>query len=220
MISAQARARRGSRHGAAPAAVLPRGTSSQLNEFSELIREVRDATTNARRMALEAEKSGLSSFGEALVLIFEGWMGCTSYRQQIVSFASAAELGVPLVHHLERCKTLVDENGMGSLRILFWLASRRMSQTLRRQTRAPAASAPAVKQAAPVAMCADCQQLVLDPCRAGPHAGLQILEADVQKRVSVQLSVSCCKFHCVQCGETWLRRSGGQPFSGWIRIAC
>lgn len=188
-------------------------------ELSELLREVRDVTAYARRAGLEAVQSGGASYEEALGLLFEDWMRSTSRRRQIVSFASAAELGVPLGHHRERCKAFVDEAGMLSWRALFWVASRRMSQAECRRVPVPASRPAAVKADVARTPCAECRQLLLDPCRWRPHAGLQALDGDVRKRVSAHLSISCATFRCVRCGETWLRRSGGQPFSGWTRIA-
>lgn len=61
MAYAQARVGSSAPHSAVPAAAVPRRTSSRLIELSGLLREVRDATANASRMAMEAEQSGRSS---------------------------------------------------------------------------------------------------------------------------------------------------------------
>lgn len=215
MASAQAHAESIARNAGVHAASVPRRLSTEL---SELLREVHDVTAYARRTALEAVQSGGTGYEEALGLLFDGWMQSTSRRRQIVSFASAAELGVPLWHHRERCKEFVDEAGLLCWRALFWVASRRMSQAERPRVTVPAARPAAVKAIVARTPCADCRQLLLDPCRWRPHAGMQALEGDVHKHVSAHLSISCAKFRCVRCGEAWLRRSGGQPFSSWTRI--
>ncbi|EHP41367.1 hypothetical protein OR16_20312 [Cupriavidus basilensis OR16] len=111
-------------------AAVPHRLSAEL---SELLREVRDVTAYARRAGLEAVQSGGASYEESLGLLFEDWMQSTSRRRQIVSFASAADLGVPLGRHRERCKAFVDEAGMLSWRALFLVASTRMCRAERRR---------------------------------------------------------------------------------------
>lgn len=186
-------------------------------ELSELLREVRDVTAYARRTAREAVQSGGTSYEDALGLLFDGWMRCTSRRRQIICFASAAEMRVPLGHHRERCQSFIDEAGVLSWRALFWVASRRMSQAERRRVPVPAARPAAVEAEVVRTPCAQCRQLLLNPCRSRPHTGLKVLKKDVRKHTA-HLSISCAKFRCVRCGEAWRRCCGGQPFSGWTRI--
>jgi len=213
-MAAQAHVENIARHAGVHAASVPPRLSAEL---SELLREVRDVTACARRTALEAEQRGGTRYEEALGLLFDGWMRSASRQRQLICFASAAELCVPLGHHHERCKAFVDESGALSWRTLFWVASRRMSHAERCSAPVPAAPPAAVDAAG--TPCVDCRQLLLDPCRWAPHAGLEGLDKDVRKRVTAHLSISCAKFRCVRCGEAWLRCSGGQPFSGWTRIA-
>jgi len=107
---------------------VARRAPGQLSaELSELLYEVRDVTSRARRTALEIAQSGGASYEEALGQLYEAWMRSASCRRQIVSFASAAEMGVPLWHHHERCEALACQAGLPSLRALFWAASRRMN---------------------------------------------------------------------------------------------
>jgi len=137
---------------ARPGAAMSRRLSTEL---SELLHEVRDISSYARRAGLAAVQCGDTSYEEALDRLFEGWMRSTSRRRQVLCFASAAELGVLLGHHHEWCKGSVDVAGILAWRALFWVASRRMSWPERQKAPVSASLSTPVKTRKLPSPCAD-----------------------------------------------------------------
>ncbi|RDK10152.1 hypothetical protein [Cupriavidus lacunae] len=197
-----------------------------LPVLSELRQEVRSLSRHAHRLAL-AQAGGDDACRNQLAQLFERWIEDGSPRAQVICFASAAEFGLPLHRHAERCRAAAMCDGSDAVRALYWAALHRtrsrVGMTAQMEDAQGAAAQPAVvasDQVPPAAsarqLCRRCERLRLDARCANGHGALRPL-GDMQWR-SLAAGVQCQtrEHQCDTCHTRWTQhRSSADPFTAW-----
>lgn len=103
-----------------------------MERLMDVLQEVRQFSRQLQRCARESTRTAARpTYLDALRTLLVTQMDGGDARAQIVCYASAAELGVPLELETEHCR-LVMSGGLGfPLRVLFWAAHRRMNTARR-----------------------------------------------------------------------------------------
>lgn len=206
----------------APARLLP--------AMSELRREVRALSRRAHRIAL-ARASGEDDYRRQLHALFEQWVDEGAPQVQVVCFASAAEFGLPMPRHAERCCQAVMRDGSPALRALYWAAlhrtRHRVGVTAPMVDDAVAEARPAVPAAdvsvaeprigtPPRPLCRRCERLRLDARCAAGHGALRPLGEARARRVGGSAVCQTREHQCESCLTLWTaHRSAATPFTGW-----
>ncbi|AGW89663.1 hypothetical protein N234_06435 [Ralstonia pickettii DTP0602] len=202
--------------------------------LSELRQEVRALSRRAHRMALAHASDSNEAYYSHLSRLFERWIEDGAARVQVICFASAAEFGLPLHRHAERCRASAMCDGSDAVRALYWAALHRtrsrvgstaqmmdMDATVA-ATQAQPDSAGGLRKpgndpaAAPQPLCRRCERLCLDARCANGHGLLRPL-GDMHWR-SLASGVQCQtrEHQCETCKTHWTQhRSAADPFTGW-----
>ena len=203
-----------------------------LPVLSELRQEVRSLSRRAHRLALAQADGDDDACRHQLAQLFERWIEDGTPRAQVVCFASAAEFGLPLHRHAERCRAAAMCDGSDAVRALYWAAMHRtrgrVGMTAKMED-AQGAVLPAVAPAPPAAaqlrvlpaasvrpLCRRCERLRLDARCANGHGALHPL-GDMQWR-SLAAGVQCQtrEHQCDTCNTHWTQhRSAADPFTAW-----
>lgn len=191
-----------------------------LARLTSLRHEIRRASRRANALAACAGRLGSVAYRAALAEVFDDWMTHSIGQKQLVCFASAAELGVLLEQHVDRCFATAMQSEGQLLRVLYWAVMRRWDFHRRlRVAGGPCASARADlagASAGPQALCADCARLLEDPRRGTGHSRLYAISAASRRHYSLHVAVLLCEHRCSTCGARWaMSRHAGDPFVGW-----
>lgn len=192
-----------------------------LARLTSLRHEIRRASRRANALAACAGRLGSDAYRAALVEVFDDWMTNSVGQRQLVCFASAAELGVLLEQHVERCFATAMQSEGQLLRVLYWAVMRRWDfyGRLRAgggQCQPAQADLVAGASAGLRALCADCAGLSRDPRRGPGHSRLYALSATSRRHYSPHLAVTRCEHRCSTCGARWVMSChAGDPFVGW-----
>lgn len=194
--------------------------SAALVELGALRTEIRRTSRKANLQAVRVGCWGSDAYKAALVAVFDGWIVGSSGQRQLVCFASAAEMGLLLERHVDRCRATAMQSGPEVLRVLYWTVMRRWSTRPRvrageGQAPKPVARAIGAAAARP-AICAECADLQRDPRRASGHPGLHPASTVARQRYSPHLELMLCEHRCRTCEARWTMRShAADPFVGW-----
>ncbi|QQX89372.1 hypothetical protein JJQ59_38245 (plasmid) [Cupriavidus necator] len=192
-----------------------------LARLTSLRHEIRRASRRANALAACAGRLGSEAYRAALAEVFDDWMINSIGQQQLVCFASAAELGILLEQHVDRCFATAMQSEGQLLRVLYWAVMRRWDfyrrlragdgQCLPVQADLVAGASPN-----PQALCADCARLSEDPRRGTGHSRLYALSAASRRHYSSHLAVLRCEHRCSTGGARWVMSChAGDPFVGW-----
>jgi hypothetical protein len=191
-----------------------------LPVLTELRQEVRSLSRRAHRLALAQAADDENACRRQLAQLFEGWIEAGSPRAQVICFASAAEFGLPLHRHAERCRAAAMCDGSDAVRALYWAALHRTRSRVGMTAQmedAQAAVLPALPAAASARpLCRRCERLLLDARCANGHGALRPL-GDMQWR-SLAAGVQCQtrEHQCDTCNTRWTQhRSAADPFTAW-----
>lgn len=192
-----------------------------LARLASLRNEIRRVSRRANTLVAAAGPLGGDAYRQALAEIFNEWIADSSGRRQLVYFASAAEFGVLLEQHVDRCSATAMRSNSQLVRTLYWAVMRRWDS--RRRLRAsggvhrtglaaPPAEAPIVS--APP--CADCTELSRDPRRGAGHSRLYPLSPAYRNHYSLHLVVMQREYRCCACESFWVTSCHpADPFVGW-----
>ncbi|GLC96642.1 hypothetical protein Tamer19_60510 [Cupriavidus sp. TA19] len=215
---------------ASPARLLP--------VLSELREEVRALSRQAHKLALaqagrEAHDSkahdGEGAYHACLATLFERWVEDRAGRAQVVCFASAAEFGLPLHSHAERCRAAAMRDGSHAVRALYWAALHRTRSRVGMTAQmddalaavlphaaAEAMQAPAAPEASRQALCRHCERLRLDARCADGHGALRALGEAHWRSVGAGVPCQTREHQCASCKTRWTQhRSAADPFTVW-----
>lgn len=114
------------------AAAAPAQAVAPMERLMDLLEEVRQCSRHLQRSARETARCpGQASYADTLHALLGSRIRGGDARMRIVSYASAAELGVPVELQAEHCRQAMS-GGLGfPLRVLFWAAHRRMQSARR-----------------------------------------------------------------------------------------
>ncbi|CAG2146628.1 hypothetical protein LMG31506_03418 [Cupriavidus yeoncheonensis] len=207
----------------APARLLP--------ALSELRREVRALSRHAHRVALARAAGGVDDYRRQLCALFEQWVDEGAPQVQVVCFASAAEFGLPMPRHAERCRQAVMRDGSPALRALYWAALHRtrhrvgitapMSDDAATGSTAtmPTEHVPAAEprpETPPRPLCLRCERLRRDARCAGGHGALRPLGVARARTFGDSAVCQTREHQCEACQTRWTEhRSAATPFTGW-----
>lgn len=208
---------------AAPARLLP--------VLSELRQEVRALSRRAHKLAL-AQAGGAADDGEGayhacLATLFERWIEDRAGRSQVVCFASAAEFGLPLHRHAERCRAAAMCDGSHAVRALYWAALHRTRSRVGMTAQMddafavlpPAAEsmqAPGAANVSPRVLCRHCERLRRDARCADGHGALRALGEAQWRSVGAGVPCQTRAHQCASCKTRWTQhRSAADPFTVW-----
>lgn len=202
-----------------------------LPAMSELRREVRALSRRAHRIALARASGGEDDYRRQLSALFEQWVDDGAPQVQVVCFASAAEFGLPMARHAERCRQAVMRDGSPALRALYWAAlhrtRHRVGGTAPMEDDAAAAGAsllPAERvsatqpctELAPRPLCRRCERLRLDARCAAGHGALRPLGEVRERNFGGSALCQTREHQCESCQTLWTaHRSTATPFTGW-----
>ena len=197
---------------------LPDGTA--LAELRALRTEIRRTSRQANLQAVCAGCWGSDAYKAALVAVFDGWIAGSSGQRQLVCFASAAEMGLLLERHVDRCRATAMQSGQEVLRVLYWTVMRRWCAP--RHIRAGEVQAPKpvtptiAAPAAQATLCGECADLLRDPRRSSGHPGLHPVSGVSRRRYSAHIVLMLCEHRCRTCDARWtMHGHAADPFVGW-----
>lgn len=207
----------------APARLLP--------AMSELRREVRALSRRAHRVALARAAGGEDDYHRQLCALFEQWVDEGAPQVQVVCFASAAEFGLSMPRHAERCRLAVMRDGSPALRALYWAAMHRtrhrVGVTAPMNDDAVAERAPSMRtedvsvaesctDSPPRPLCRCCERLRLDARCAAGHGALRPLGEARARSFGGGAVCQSREHQCESCLTLWTaHRSAATPFTGW-----
>jgi len=209
---------------ASPARLLP--------VLGELRQEVRALSRHAHRLAL-AQAGGEANHGEGayhacLAALFERWIEDRAGRSQVVCFASAAEFGLPLHRHAERCRAAAMREGSHAVRALYWAALHRTRSRVGMTAQmddalaavlplaAESMQAPDAANVSPQVLCRHCERLRLDARCADGHGALRALGEAQWRSVGAGVPCETREHQCASCKTRWTQhRSAADPFTVW-----
>lgn len=192
-----------------------------LARLASLRNEIRRVSQRANMLAAAAGPMGGEAHRQALAEIFNEWIADSNGRRQLVYFASAAEFGVLLEQHVDRCSATARRSNSQLLRSLYWAVMRRWDS--RRRLRASGGmhrtDHAASRAEAPIVSappCADCIELSRDPRRGGGHSHLYPLSPAYRNHYSLHLVVMQREYRCCACKSFWVTSCHpADPFVGW-----
>ncbi|WP_157637366.1 hypothetical protein [Cupriavidus sp. UYPR2.512] len=189
-------------------------------ELRALRTEIRRTCRQANRQAACAGRWGSDAYKSALVKVFDGWIAGSGGQQQLLFFASAAEMGLLLEQHVDRCCATAMQSGRELLRVLYWTVMQRWSTAQRVRAGevqvpkpvAPAIAVPAVQPS----ICGECFELTRDPRRASGHPGLYPVSPVSRRHYTPHIVLMLCEHRCRACEAQWMMSShSADPFVGW-----
>lgn len=200
---------------------VDRADRTALARLASLRNEIRRVSRRANTLAAGAGPHGSDAYRQALAEIFNEWIAESSGQRQLVYFASAAEFGVLLEQHVDRCSATAMRSNNQLLRTLYWAVMRRWDS--RRRLRASGGSRPTgrIAQLAeePITSarpCAECAELSRDPRRGAGHSRLYPLSPAYRHHYSPHLVVMQREFRCRACESLWVTSCHpADPFVGW-----
>lgn len=118
--------------------MTPRSRQARtLSEMSELRLEVRAMSRRAHRIALSRSSEGNADYRSALRDLFEAWLNEATDHALVICLASAAEFGVPVHGHADRCRSWIARQCSSAVRALYWAAANRLRAHCRVWTTVP-----------------------------------------------------------------------------------
>ncbi|MEM5432125.1 hypothetical protein [Cupriavidus oxalaticus] len=202
-----------------------------LPAMSELRREVRALSRRAHRIALARACGGEDDYRRQLCALFEQWLDDGAPQVQVVCFASAAEFGLPMARHAERCRQAVMRDGSLALRALYWAALHRTrhriggTAPMDDDTAAAGASLPPAESVSATQPCTNaparplcrrCERLRLDARCAAGHGALRPLGEARERSFGGSALCQTREHQCESCRTHWTaHRSTATPFTGW-----
>lgn len=188
-----------------------------------LQKEVRALTGHLHRRAMALVHGSGSSYLANVAAQIDLLIAQGDVQKQVVCFASAAEFGLPLLQHAERCRQAVAASGSEPIRALFWAASHRMRAILAggrsERWHADPQEAPAMaprKPAPCTSPCDACEALRADARCADGHSALRATSDIYFKGYGGGMVSEAQRYRCETCVSVWTRyRSPASPFSSW-----
>lgn len=200
-----------------------------LPAMRDLRKEVRAMSRHAHKIALARASGSAENYRGQLIALFESRMEAEAPIVQLICFASAAEFGLPMHHHAERCRTWAIQHGTSAHRALFWAAlyrTRSRVRTVPQMAETPddnACARPGWDLALPRLpaepwrrQCKRCENLLWDTRCAEGHGALRPLGDLRSYWIGTGALCQTRKHECATCGTRWTQhRSAADPFTAW-----
>ncbi|WP_243737006.1 hypothetical protein [Cupriavidus sp. L7L] len=202
--------------------------------FFKLQNEVRETTERVHGHAIKRASNGDASYLAHVAVLIDALIDRSDARGRVICFASAAEFGLSLHHHGERCRQAAMLTGSDSIMVLYWAAVRRMhghgssvaknaemSEPLSGSR--PANTAPAVNgngEADTTWLHSErsslCEKLHGDSRCANGHNALRPISGKHFRSVGESLISEAQVFQCSECEAIWTQyRHRSDPFAMW-----
>lgn len=100
---------------------------SPRNRLSDLLQEVKCCSNEVDRKARAAARPGSNDrlYRQALRVLLDRQLQSTITREQVIGYASAAELGLRIDPPIDLVRRVSADNSF-AIRVLFWAVQRRM----------------------------------------------------------------------------------------------
>ncbi|WP_454722193.1 MULTISPECIES: hypothetical protein [Cupriavidus] len=197
-----------------------------LAQMSALRLEVREMSRRANRCVLAGGTVAIWDPRHTLLRLFEQWLDAYSGHQLVVCLASAAEFGIPVHRHAERCRAWVEQQSSNAMRALYWAAMHRLRSqspgggrpSARRLHAVASVQATAVSRVTPAStaqerrpfrrparLCERCAALQADArCSAG-HDALRAHGEPAWRQAPNGMLFQADGYRCGICRTAWTR---------------
>lgn len=204
--------------------------------FSKLQKEVGAITKLVHGQALKQASNGDENYLAHVSALINELIEKADARGQVICFASAAELGLSLYHHGERCRQAAVHTRSDSVLALYWAVIRRMHKRRsdaastgdRLSESGPAASSatdnrPGNEQGgsnptllSATELCQLCTHLSVDKRCATGHDALHPISDKYFLRVGQSLLSEAQGYQCRACQAMWTQyKHSADPFTMW-----
>lgn len=197
-----------------------------LPVMSDLRKEVRAMSRHAHKTALARASGSANDYRAQLLALFESWLDTDAPEVQLICFSSAAEFGLPMRHHAERCGAWAMQHGTRAHRALYWAALHRsrfgtttkVADTPSREGYARCVGTPSMpllpeRWQKP---CKLCESLRGDARNADGHEALRPLGDTRSCWIGAGALCQMREHQCAICGMRWTQhRRAADPFNGW-----
>ncbi|KWR87006.1 hypothetical protein RN01_00885 [Cupriavidus sp. SHE] len=199
-----------------------------LARLSALRRQVQAISREARDAAAKTAPANSASFHAMLAGMLDDWIRQSSGAPQIVCLAAAAELGVAERGHLDMCSIAALQGQDADLRVLYWIASRRISARAPRAGRAPVMgcarheppSSPGVGMHRTTKPCRACIALIAQSRTQAGHDQLYPTAMPESRRLGQKILMQTRQYGCATCRAAWTRhQSSCEPFAYWVMLS-
>ncbi len=204
-----------------------RSADAMLPTLGRLHREVQTMSRRVHRQSVLRTRNGVGDYPANVSAMINEILDQGDAHETVVCFASAAEFGIPMHHHSERCRLAAIHTGSSAMRVLYWTAVRRMRSSWPSVPAEPDHYARPVRshvddtlrahpKPSETVLCRQCEALRIDSRNSHGHDALHPISRMYFRCIGSGMLAEAMEHRCGTCRTTWTKhKSAASLFVSW-----